>query len=82
MSQSPPDSPYDSVNTLFGMLAEAFGFDADALARALEDGSLTLDLTQDEESRRFVVATLKDDGGVRRAKIYRDALYRETGEPS
>lgn len=77
---SPAGSPYDSVNALFGMLAAAFDLDADALAEALENGSLKLDLQQDSGETRYITATLAENGQIRTARLYREAAFRETNE--
>lgn len=77
---SSENSPYESVNALFGMLAAAFDLDADALARALEEGALKLDLQQDSGEARYITATLTENGQTRTAKLYRDAAFRETNE--
>ncbi|CCG08869.1 hypothetical protein [Pararhodospirillum photometricum] len=74
----PPLSPLEEVNTLFGLLAKAFSLEAEALARALEDGRLTLVPATDAKGERHVVASLTDPSGTHTVRVYRDALYHET----
>ncbi|MBK1665716.1 hypothetical protein CKO38_10225 [Rhodospirillum rubrum] len=76
-------SYFDEINTLFGTIAEAFALEGDALARALEDGSMTLERGEDQDGNRFVAATLERDGSRRTARIFKDAIHHEgeaTGE--
>ncbi|MBE1236420.1 hypothetical protein IHV25_01965 [Phaeovibrio sulfidiphilus] len=73
----PSASSQDPITTLFTMLAQAFEAESEDLARALEDGSLALEMSEDDEGGRFVEATWTRGGTPRVARVYRDRVLRE-----
>jgi len=47
---------YEEINTLVGSLAKAYGIEGTDAARALENGSMTLDLGVDAAGDKYVKA--------------------------
>jgi hypothetical protein len=72
MTDAPKPQMFDEINALFGTIADAFKLDGEALAKALEDGSMKLELGEDESGARFVAATQTQDGETRTCRIVND----------
>lgn len=50
---------YDEINTLVGSLAKAYDIEGTDAARAVENGSMTLELGIDAEGDKYVKATFR-----------------------
>ncbi len=83
MTDSTPQSElYEQINTLFGTLAEAYKLEGETLARALEDGSMQLEMGEDENGNRFVLARhTQADGTEKIARIFKEVIHWEGEKP-
>lgn len=64
---------YDEIAALLGAIAKAFGIDDAEAAQGLEDGTISLDIAQDQDHRRYVRAG--HGGGF--IRIYDGRVVRE-----
>jgi hypothetical protein len=78
-ADAPKPEMFDEINALFGTIADAFKLNAEGLAKALEDGSMTLDMGEDQSGDRFVAATYTQNGESRTCRIFNDGI-RDEGE--
>ncbi|WP_413206634.1 hypothetical protein [Rhodospirillum sp. A1_3_36] len=76
-ADAPKPEMFDEINALFGTIADAFKLNADGLAKALEDGSMALDMGQNEDGDRFVAATYTQNGESRTCRIFNDGIRED-----
>ncbi|MGB0697329.1 MAG: hypothetical protein ACPGOY_16870 [Rhodospirillaceae bacterium] len=70
----------DVVEALFGSLAKAFSLSAEETAKALETGTLVLEMGQDQNDNHFVLASYGHGEDRRIARIFKDAIHYEGEE--
>ncbi|MCF8479884.1 MAG: hypothetical protein K9H25_05595 [Rhodospirillum sp.] len=76
-SKTPKPEMFDEINALFGTIAGAFKLEGDAMVKALEDGSMTLEMGQRDDGDRFVAATFTQNGESRTCRIFKDGIHDE-----
>lgn len=66
---------YDEINALVGAIAKALDMEAEAVARDLELGAITLSMAEDDNGNRYVEAR----HGGRTAQVYQGAVRHAPG---
>ena len=69
---------YREINALVASIAKALGLKGDQAARELETGAIRVEMGEDEDGARFVLARRGDVAG----RVCRDALRRAPGAES
>lgn len=68
---------YDEIATLLGLIGKALEVPDDQVAKALEEGRITLETGVDDRGERYVRAVCD----TRAARIYQGAILYEQGTP-